>query len=130
MTAQVKQIKMLGGEEILCDLVDIQLDEYEQEIMIIRGAYTLVSQEDFESGFRYYTFRPFMMHVYDPEHLLALNSSAIICITNPHEKVIDQYVKHVEAFQSDYSEKESEDILEKLEEDRDERIIKFKPKLH
>ena len=47
---EVKQIKLIGGEEVLCDLVGIELDEYDNEVMVIRAAYSLISQEDFESA--------------------------------------------------------------------------------
>ena len=132
----VKQMKLFGGEEILCDLVDIQYTEEEGDVFVIRAAYSLISQEDFENGFRYYTFKPFMMHVYDPAHILILNADSVICMTDPHERVIEQYIKHMEGFQSDYPEKESsqtEDFLDKMtdeDDDKDDRIIKFKPKLH
>ena len=132
----VKQMKLLGGEEILCDLVDVQYDDEEGEAFVIRAAYSLISQEDFENGFRYYTFRPFMMHIYDPSHILLLNSGAVICMTNPSEAVIEQYIKHIEAFRKEQREKESsstENFLDKMaaeDEKKDDRIVKFKPKLH
>lgn len=132
----VKQMKLLGGEEILCDLVDVQYDEEDGEAFVIRAAYTLVSQEDFENGFRYYTFRPFMMHVYDPSHILLLNSASVICMTNPATAVIDQYIKHIEGFRKDLRESQksqTEDFLDKMaeeDEEKDDRIVKFKPKLH
>lgn len=132
----VKQMKLLGGEEILCDLVDVQYDDEEGEVFVIRAAYSLISQEDFENGFRYYTFRPFMMHIYDPSHILLLNSGAVICMTNPSEAVIEQYIKHIEAFRKEQREKESsstENFLDKMaaeDEKKDDRIVKFKPKLH
>jgi hypothetical protein len=132
----VKQMKLLGGEEILCDLVDVQYSEEEGEAFVIRAAYSLISQEDFEQGFRYYTFRPFMMHVYDPSHILLLNSASVICMTNPSEPVVEQYIKHIEAFRKEEREKQqssTEDFLEKManeDEAKDDRIVKFKPKLH
>ena len=132
----VKQMKLFGGEEILCDLVDVQYTEEEGEVFVIKAAYSLISQEDFENGFRYYTFRPFMMHVYDTSHILLLNTDSVICITNPHQKVIDQYVKHIEVFRKEDEEEQhqtTEDFLDKMDDEnkeKDERIIKFKPKLH
>lgn len=132
----VKQMKLLGGEEILCDLVDVQWSEEDGEAFVIRAAYSLISQEDFENGFRYYTFRPFMMHVYDPSHILLLNSASVICMTNPSEPVIEQYIKHIEAFRKEEREKQkdsTEDFLDKMaaeDEQKDDRIVKFKPKLH
>ena len=130
----VKQMKLLGGEEILCDLVDVQYTEEEGEAFVIRAAYSLISQEDFENGFRYYTFRPFMMHIYDPSHILLLNSASVICMTNPSEAVIEQYIKHIEGFRKEMREKDkTDDFLDKMTEEddkKDDRIVKFKPKLH
>lgn len=124
----VKQFKLIGGEEILCDLVGVELDEYDAEVMIIRGAYSLISQEDFENGLRYYTFRPFMMHINDPSHLLALNSGSIICMTTPSETVEEQYIKYIGLHTK---EEDKDDSIGEYEEDlSDENIIKFNPKLH
>jgi hypothetical protein len=131
----VKQMKLLGGEEILCDLVDVQYSEEEGEAFVIRAAYSLISQEDFENGLRYYTFRPFMMHVYDPSHILLLNSASVICMTNPSDPVIEQYLNHIESYRKEAREKQSQtdDFLDRMEEEdeqKDDRIVKFKPKLH
>jgi len=130
----VKQMKLLSGEEILCDLVDVQWSEDDGEAFIIRAAYILVSQEDFEQGFRYYTFRPFMMNIYDPSHVLLLNSAAVICMTNPNATVVEQYINYIETYRKEQREKESqdEDFLEKMaaEDEKNDRIVKFKPKLH
>jgi hypothetical protein len=130
---EVKQIKLIGGEEVLCDLVGIELDEYDNEVMVIRAAYSLISQEDFENGFRYYTFRPFMMHINDPSHVLLLNAGAVICLTNPSDMVSEQYIKHIEQHRKEEREKDKvDDVIEKLleEAERDEKVVKFNPKLH
>ena len=132
--SEVKQMKLLSGEEILCDLVDIQWSEEEGEAMIIRAAYLLVSSEDFENGLRYYTFRPFMMHINDPSHILLLNSAAVICMTTPHDNVEVQYRNYIESVRKEEREKNPiEDFLDKmLEEDgpTDDKVVTFKPKLH
>lgn len=130
---EVKQLKLIGGEEVLCDLVDIELDEYDNEVMIIRAAYSLVSQEDFANGFRYYTFRPFMMHIHDPSHILLLSAGAVICLTNPSDLVSEQYIKYIEQHRKEEREKDKvDDVIEKLleEAERAENVIKFNPKLH
>ena len=131
---EVKQMKLLSGEEILCDLVDISWDEEEGETMVIRAAYLLVSTEDFENGLRYYTFRPFMMHINDPSHILLLNSGAVICMTTPHDNVQAQYLHYIESVRREEREKNPiEDVLNKMLEDdssKDEKIVTFKPKLH
>ena len=132
---EVKQMKLLSGEEILCDLVDIQWDDNEGEAMIIRAAYLLVSTEDFENGLRYYTFRPFMMHVNDPSHVLLLNSAAVICMTTPHPNVKEQYINYISQIAKEEREKNKtlDDFLDEMVENdspKDENVVTFKPKLH
>ena len=129
MTAEVKQIKLIGGEEVICDLVGVELDEYESEVMIIRAAHSLISHVDFENGLRYYTFRPFMMHINDPSHIFLLNGGAVICITNPADIVVKEYIKHIEQYRKEERETDPLDrIMEEYEEN--EKVVKFNPKLH
>ena len=93
MVANVKQMKLITGEEILCDLTEALYDEEDgiEHTLLLRSAYTLVSHEDFENQVRYYTFKPFMMHLYEPNKVLALNAHSVICMVQPDKKVIDQY---------------------------------------
>jgi hypothetical protein len=76
-----------------------------------------------------------MMHVYDPSHILLLNSASVICMTNPSDPVIEQYLNHIESYRKEAREKQSQtdDFLDRMEEEdeqKDDRIVKFKPKLH
>jgi hypothetical protein len=140
--SDVKQLRLVSGEELLCEIIDVQWDdEVGEESFIIRAAYTLVSQEDFENGYRYYTFRPFMMHIHDPSHVLVLNSAAVICLTKPHQTVIDQYIKHMEVFRNEERqrmEKDQDALLEQIVAEDEEVLdeiskvvtLRPKPKLH
>ena len=123
----VRQLKLITGEEVLCDLVDTEYNEYEDEFLIIRSAYSLVSTEDFESQMRYYTFRPFMMHQYETNKVMALSSGAVICAVTPDKKVIEQYEAHVELFKAEDEEYINGDSDEKK---TDPNVVTFKPKLH
>lgn len=122
----VRQLKIITGEEVLCDLVTTEINDYDEEILFIRNAYSLVSTEDFENQVRFYTFRPFMMHQYESNKVLALNSGAVICAVIPDKKVIEQYETHIEQFRV---EDEEESPLDD-DEPNDPNIVKFKPKLH
>jgi hypothetical protein len=135
----IKQMKLLSGEEILCDLVDVTFTEEEGECMIIRAAYVLVSTEDFDNGLRYYTFRPFMMNIYDPSKVLLLNTGAVICLTTPNPTVVNQYEKHIEQFKSETIGTASDELSKMLDEaeeagDDDKldtrNVVDFKSKLH
>lgn len=121
----VRQLKLITGEEILCDLVTSEFNEYDEEILFVKSAYSLVSTEDFENQVRFYTFRPFMMHQYETDKLLALNSGAVICAVIPDKKVIDQYTLHIDQFKT-----EDEELDIDTDELDDPNIVKFKPKLH
>lgn len=124
----VRQLKLITGEEILCDLVTSEFNEYEEEILFVKSAYSLVSTEDFENQVRFYTFRPFMMHQYETDKLLALNSGAVICAVIPDKKVIEQYALHIDQFKSE--DEESDIDTDNDDEPTDPNIVKFKPKLH
>jgi hypothetical protein len=119
----VKQFKLVTGEEILADMVSSDLDEYGDEVLFLRNVYLLVSTENFEEGIRFYTFRPFMMHQYEDNKILALNAGSVICSALPDRKVVDQYESHCATF--------SEDKTEEPEDNPEEpNVVKFKPKLH
>lgn len=118
----VKQLKLVTGEEILAELISSEINEYDEEILFIRNAYILVSTEDLDNQVRFYTFRPFMMHQYEPDKILFLNGGSVICGVIPDKKVIEQYESQIPTY-----EKDEDDIEEKNE---DPNVVKFKPKLH
>lgn len=122
-----RQLKLITGEELLCDLVTSEFNEYDEEILFVKNAYSLVSTEDFENQVRFYTFKPFMMHQYESDKLLALNAGAVICAVIPDKKVIEQYQLHIDQFKA---EDEESDINTDDDDPLDPNIVKFKPKLH
>lgn len=134
--SDIRQMKLMSGEEILCDLVDVQNEYEDGECFIIRAAYLLISKEDFENNMRYYTFRPFMMHILDPAHVLLLNTGAVICISNPHTIVLEQYIHHISLVREEMRELEQSNIenhLDKMageDSKRDDNVVSLKPKLH
>lgn len=119
----IKQFKLVTGEEILAELISSEIDEYDEELLFLRNVYTLVSTEDFKEGIRFYTFRPFMMHQYEDNKVLALNSGAVICSAIPDRKVIEQYETHCSQFSGEDSDEPKAAI-------EDPNVVKFKPKIH
>ena len=125
------QLKIITGEEIICDLVTSEINEYDEEVLFLRNAFSLVCTEDFDQQVRFYTLRPFMMHQYESNKLLALQSGAVLCSVVPDKKVLAQYETHIEQYVID---DEDSSILDDEAEDADDstdpNIIKFNPKLH
>lgn len=131
MAPNIKQLKLITGEEILCDLTEALYDEDDIEhTLLIRSAFTLVTHEDFENQIRYYTFKPFMIHSYEANKIMALNAGAMICAIQPDKNLIDKYEEHVKEFEFIEPEEEEKSPLdaEADEEPKDDKVLKFKPK--
>ena len=124
----VKQLKLITGEEILCDVIDIEINEFDEEIIIIKSACALVSTEDFENQVRFYTFRPFMMHQYESNKVMILQSGAVICSAIPDRKVIDQYETHVEQNKADEEDDIDSSVNDLDDTPDDTNVLKFNPK--
>tara|TARA_R110000737_G_scaffold26859_1_gene45641 strand:+ start:4138 stop:4533 length:396 start_codon:yes stop_codon:yes gene_type:complete len=130
--SDVKQMKLFSGEEILCDLVDIEYEDDAGTCFVIRAAYLLISKEDFDNNMRYYTFRPFMMHVMDPGHVLILNADSVICMTHPEKSIEKQYLGHVEMIREEMVLDDDDDEDSAMDEETSvsDGVIPFKPRLH
>lgn len=121
-----RHIKLISGEEVLLNVVQYEEDELGRELILATSAYSLIAQEDYENGTRYYTFRPFMMQITDPTHMVSINTDAIICMTIPTDIVKEQYVLYV-----NHSDNTSESTPEEESEENnseDKNIIRFNPK--
>ena len=90
MNKKYRQLKLTGGDEIICEVID----ETDYEI-VIRYAALIVAAEDFTQRVRYYTFRPYMMYQELPDQHILLNPDHIACISVPHEYIISQWQNHI-----------------------------------
>ena len=97
MSRDVKQIKTMTGEELICEVLQVYDDEH-SECMIIKNALSIICDEDRKREIRWYTFRPFMLHQ-DADQQLVLNTSNVLCITNPSKGVLDYFHTYVHNFQ-------------------------------
>jgi ribosomal protein S17E len=118
MAVNVKQMKLVTGAEIICDLIDIEWYKNKDSGIVMRSVFTIALTEDFENNMRFYTFRPFMLHLYEPDKLIILNSNSVVCIVDPDQRVVNQYIKYIEEFSSN----------EDHNKDAEENIIRFNPK--
>ena len=118
MAVNVKQMKLVTGAEIICDLIDIEWYKNKDSGIVMRSVFTIALTEDFENSMRFYTFRPFMLHLYEPDKLIILNSNSVVCIVDPDQKVVNQYIKYIKEFSSN----------EDHNKDAEENIIRFNPK--
>lgn len=137
----VKQLKLSTGEEILCEVVDWEIDEEDGTdlTVVVRNAFTIIDTFNPDEGIRYYTFKPFMMFR-NHNDLVLINPTHIICAAQPNQILIDQYVdnlknnplpKSVEEERKEAFDEFVEKLQNALEGDSDrDKIIPFRNKLH
>ena len=87
--SMIRQFKLNNGEELLCEVIEWQSDL--DPTMIVRHAFRLVTVEDPRIGFRYFTFRPWMTYMDQPDKQVIMNSSNIIGETIPTGKLLENY---------------------------------------
>lgn len=117
-----KQIKLISGEEIICEVVYQPDEKTDDQTMVIRMAAELSMYEDMEEAVRFYSFRPYMMYINNQEQLITLNGNNITSITTPHPTMMKQYKEHFN--QIDYQENNL------LDSDSPPNVVKFKPTRH
>lgn len=86
---QIKQFKLSTGEEIICEVV--QWDDADSAAIIIRAGMQLVENNNFKSGIRLYTFKPWLSFNENPIVLQSLNSAHVIGETTPSVEMLKMY---------------------------------------
>src|SRR6056300_964057 len=77
----IKQFKLTNNEEIICEVIEWNTGEDPGDILI-KKALRVISVEDYQKGWRFFAFRPWMSFQDDPDLLQTLNSSHIIVTIN------------------------------------------------
>ena len=100
------------------------MDEQSEEI-VIRHALKIVSK--IHNGYKYYTFKPFMVFSDTRDSLIMLRDGAIISYTIPHETLIAEYR---EALSQINDEVEDQLSAPKFSGDSDSNVVEFKKPTH
>lgn len=113
MTDNIKQLKLVTGEEIICEI--IEEDEYD---LIIRNPLAFEYKVTPE-GDRMWSYRLFMCYQDDPDKLILVKIDKIVAIANPVPSIVKQYIKGVESIM-DYNGDDYDEEEDDLEYDSDE----------
>jgi hypothetical protein len=121
----LKQIKFVNGEEIICELVE----EYEEEI-VVKNALKL-SKVETSTYVTYYNFRPWMTMKNDVSDIILVNAYHMICAANPSDELGQQYIAALKSFYEDNDEEIEDDLETEGFFDSATNVVSFlKPKLH
>ena len=78
---EFRQFKLVNGDEIIAEVV--QWNEEDTIEILIRKSMKLVYVDDYESGSRYYHFRPWMLLQESSEEIMVLNADHILAEGTP-----------------------------------------------
>jgi len=96
----IKQFKLTNNEEIVCEVVEWDTHDELGDILVKR-ALKIIGVEDYQKGWRFFAFRPWMSFQDDPETLQTINSSHIIVTTNPTSKILKHYKACIDGIKED-----------------------------
>lgn len=88
------QFKLSNGDEIIVNV--IQEPEGEDINIVIKDAMMIVRSEEVDSGFRYYSLRPWMSFQLNSDYFQLLNYSHIVGEAKPDKQLVIQYEKAIE----------------------------------
>lgn len=109
------QFKLSNGDELIAEVIDRE-DDYTN--VVVRNAMKIVTLENPESGYRYYSFRPWMVYQDQPQMLQLINQSHIVGEAQPNELLLIQYNKAVELEETSAEERKQE-VEKKLKDIED-----------
>ena len=88
------QFKLSNGDEIIVNV--LQEPEGEDINIVIKDAMMIVRSEEVDSGFRYYSLRPWMSFQLNSDYFQLLNYSHIVGEAKPDKQLVIQYEKAIE----------------------------------
>ena len=137
MNNQLKQFKLLSGDEIICEVVEWPDVEDEYTDIIVRNVYEIKCLYNPTNGYRIHSLRPWYTMQMQEGIFQSINSQHITSEANPVRDLIEHYKQSIEAELESISltteEVEKEMTREDLESfDEEENIISFptKDKMH
>jgi hypothetical protein len=93
----IRQLKLINGEEIICEVVDESFEQYSGEFdMHVKSCMALqlkvVDMDPDEEPYRYYSLNPWMVYGEDAENPTFLKSEMIVAECQPSPLLLDQYI--------------------------------------
>lgn len=92
MMYEVKQFKLVSGEEILAEVIEWADGDFPE--IIVRNALQIDAFYKEDPPFeKYYAFKPYLHCLDGSEDIIILNSTHVLATAIPHEELIDTYIE-------------------------------------
>lgn len=82
---KVKQLKLVTGEEIICEII-----EEDDDHIIVRNVLA-INFMTLDDGSRMWTFKYYLCYQDDPERFILIKSDKVVAVANPAKALINQY---------------------------------------
>lgn len=86
----IKQFKLTNNEEIICEVIEWNTGDDAGDILV-KQALRVITVEDYQRGWRFFAFRPWMSFQDDPASMQTINSSHVIVTTSPSKNILKHY---------------------------------------
>ena len=106
------QFKLSDGVEIICQVVEEP--EGDDVNIVVRHCMTITTVDQ-DDGFRYYSFRPWMVYQDHKDFLQLLNYTQIVGEAKPSPFLLEQYKKAVD-MEHDNATKREDEVSERFSE--------------
>lgn len=105
MNSSIKHLKLVTGEEIICELVSEM-----KESFIVRNALGLTAKT-MNDGSKYFAFKTYMVFQDSPMNVIMVFTDKVVSIAVPTEEMITQY-NNALGEMAKYLEEDEEQLLE------------------
>ncbi len=96
----IRQFKLSTGEEIICEV--LEWDNEENSTVLIRSALKIVESENYKSGIKVFSFKPFMFFGDDPRIMQTINSEHVVGELSPCISLLKMYAKCILKIAKEY----------------------------
>ena len=122
----VKQIKMVNGDEIICEILEELEDDLVVRYCLLIDKFRTTSTEE-EYTTTLYVLKPWMTYIEQKDEVITINAYHCMALSNPHIELLKQYEsalsKIIEMSNEEIKEKENTlDTLAKILDEDDSEL--------
>lgn len=85
MSSPIKHLKMITGEEVICEIVEETTDS-----VIVINAMSLM-QNTLKNGDKFFTFKTYMVYQDTPTNVMVIFTDKIMALAIPAKEMVEQY---------------------------------------